>query len=120
MDPEDTSSVRPHVGSTHDILLSRNIAHWDGAYVTPDRSEKSYFTLHLYMNDREHQPKGETLSGGATTFWTWSSEGRYDVDPKMGSILIFQHADLLHSGDDLISGTKITLRTDLMYKNRKD
>jgi hypothetical protein len=100
-------------------MLNRDVAHWDGSYVTPDGSEQSYFTLHLYLNDREHQANGETLSGGATTFWSWNTKERYDVDPKMGSILIFQHEDLLHSGDDLVSGTKITLRTDLMYKNRQ-
>jgi hypothetical protein len=44
--------------------------------------------------------------------------GRLDVNPKMGSVLLFQHAHLLHSGDDVISGTKITLRTDLMYKDQ--
>lgn len=93
------------------------VAHWDGTYFTPGQDERSYFTLHVYLNDKEHQPVGETLVGGATTFWSWDRNQRHDVNPKIGSVLIFQHAELLHSGDDLVSGTKITLRTDLMYKD---
>jgi hypothetical protein len=91
--------------------------HWDGNYVTPDQKERSYFTLHLYLNDSKNQPEGETLVGGATTFWSWDSRHRLDVNPKMGSVLIFQHDELVHSGDDVLSGVKITLRTDLMYKD---
>lgn len=41
---------------------------------------------------------------------------QFDVEPKIGRVLIFQHRDLLHSGADVTSGTKLTLRTDLMYK----
>lgn len=39
----------------------------------------------------------------------------YDVLPKAGRILLFQHRDLIHSGDDVVSGTKYTMRTDLMF-----
>jgi hypothetical protein len=85
--------------------------------VTPDGKEKSFFTLHLYLNDADHQEDGERLRGGATTFWDYMLDNRrrLDVNPKMGSVLIFQHAELLHSGDDLLSGTKYTMRSDLMY-----
>jgi hypothetical protein len=89
-------------------------------YVTPNAMERSYFTLHIYLNDRDTQPEGESLLGGATTFWSWDFSNRLDVHPKVGSVLIFQHNDLFHSGDDLISGAKITLRTDLMYKNQEE
>ena len=41
---------------------------------------------------------------------------RFDVEPKVGRVLIFQHRDLLHSGDDVTSGIKMTVRTDMMYK----
>lgn len=39
----------------------------------------------------------------------------YNVLPKAGRILLFQHRNLLHSGEDVVSGTKYTMRTDLMY-----
>lgn len=40
---------------------------------------------------------------------------QYDVLPKAGRVLLFQHRDLIHSGDDVLSGTKYTMRTDLLY-----
>lgn len=46
---------------------------------------------------------------------------RLDVEPKIGRVLLFQHAFLLHSGDDVQKGTKLTLRTDIMFaKEEKD
>jgi hypothetical protein len=69
----------------------------------------------LYLNDAEGQ-----LKGGATTFHSWSDEQqRIDVVPKCGRVLLFQHRDLLHSGDDVESGTKYTMRTDIMYTIEK-
>lgn len=35
--------------------------------------------------------------------------------PKYGRVLLFQHRFLLHSGDDVVSGTKYTMRTDIMF-----
>jgi hypothetical protein len=76
----------------------------------------------LYLNDADHQEDGQKLKGGATTFWGFMMDrrARVDVNPKMGSVLIFQHDELLHSGDDLLSGTKYTMRSDLMYARDED
>ena len=91
------------------------IAHCDGAYETPDRSERSYYTLHLYLNESDPDgPDGE-LRGGATTFHSGNMKQELRVEPKIGRVLIFQHRFLLHSGEDVESGTKLTLRTDIMY-----
>ncbi|KAF9692068.1 hypothetical protein EKO04_009860 [Ascochyta lentis] len=90
-------------------------AHCDGTYETPDGNERSYFTLHLYLNDAEDSRGQEPLEGGATTFHSYDMEKRIDVVPKYGRVLLFQHRFLLHSGDDVISGTKYTLRTDIMF-----
>lgn len=49
-------------------------------------------------------------------FHDWKMDRSYDVYPKAGRILLFQHRDLLHSGDDVLRGVKYTMRTDLMYK----
>lgn len=84
-------------------------------YETPDKTERSYFTLHLYLNDNEHQSDNEQLEGGATTFWSMSMKQRLDVQPKIGSVLLFQQRNLIHSGDDVLRGTKLTMRTDVMY-----
>jgi hypothetical protein len=40
---------------------------------------------------------------------------KIDVQPQCGRVLMFQHRGLLHSGDDVVSGTKLTMRTDLMF-----
>ncbi|KAF2182037.1 hypothetical protein K469DRAFT_713118 [Zopfia rhizophila CBS 207.26] len=90
-------------------------AHCDGTYKTPDGTERSYFTLHLYLNDVDGKPGQEPLKGGATTFHSYNMRERIDVVPKVGRILLFQHRFLLHSGDDVVKGTKLTMRTDLMY-----
>lgn len=42
--------------------------------------------------------------------------GDYNVIPKTGRVLIFQHRGLLHSGADVLGGVKYTMRSDLMYK----
>ena len=77
--------------------------------MTPDGKEISFYTLHLYLNEN---PGG----GGATTFHSDYLDRKFDVEPKAGRVLIFQHRGLLHSGADVVRGTKYTMRTDLMYK----
>ncbi|KAF3037961.1 hypothetical protein E8E12_006195 [Didymella heteroderae] len=89
--------------------------HCDGTYETPDRKERSYFTLHLYLNDADDSKGQEPLKGGATTFHSYNMQKRFDVKPKYGRVLMFQHRFLLHSGDDVVSGTKYTMRTDVMF-----
>ncbi len=90
-------------------------AHCDGSYVTPDRSEISFFTMHLYLNDSKAESPESDLTGGATTFHSWNMETSFVVNPKTGRVLIFQHLGLLHSGDDVLTGTKLTMRTDFMF-----
>lgn len=78
----------------------------------------SFYTLHLYPNESDRAAPGAWIEGGATRFhdMSWDDSKYFDVEPKVGRILIFQHRGLLHSGDDVTKGTKLTLRTDLMYK----
>jgi hypothetical protein len=56
------------------------------------------------------------LVGGATSFLSGDSKRRVDVDPKAGRVLIFQHRRLFHCGDDVVKGTKYTVRTDIVYE----
>lgn len=91
--------------------------HCDAAYREPGKDVKTLFTLHLYLNDSK-QTVGDKaeLQGGATSFLSRDEKRKMDVDPKAGRVLIFQHRNLYHSGDDVISGTKYTMRTDIMYE----
>jgi len=103
--------------------------HYDGNYVTPDGKEVSFMTIHLYLNGEDAPTKGSAqvgsgsnkskdnmpLAGGATRFFSMYGEGYMDVVPRTGSCLVFQHRNLLHSGEDVVMGTKYTVRTDIMY-----
>ena len=82
--------------------------HFDGNYVRPDGSERSFVTIQLYLN--------EGFEGGNTTFMSSynTTPGDVGVVPKTGRVLVFQH-DLLHEGSVLVEGTKYTMRTDVMY-----
>lgn len=92
-------------------------AHYDGSYETPDGKETSYMTLHLYLNESTPENK---FQGGATKFHSHNMRRSLDVEPKVGRVLIFQHRGLLHSGADVTAGIKLTLRTDLMYRNMEE
>jgi len=94
-------------------------AHCDGIYETDDRTERSYFTLHLYLNGGAAGEDGEPLEGGATRFFGYGMESCLDVEPKPGRVLIFQQRGLMHSGEDVMKGEKYTLRTDILYKREE-
>lgn len=94
-------------------------AHCDATFQTPDTKERSYFTLHLYLNDETSVDVVPLLEGGATRFEVMGGTGHLDVNSKIGRVLCFQQRDLLHSGADVIEGTKITLRTDIMFEREE-
>lgn len=126
--------------------IDTGLGHCDGSYTNPGTRERSHITLHLYLNDSKqaitptengpHPPtafppaiadpesslwsESEPLEGGATTFHSGDLQYRLDVFPKAGRVLLFQHKDLLHSGDYVTSGVKYTMRTDLMYEQEGD
>ena len=84
----------------------------DSSYETPDGREKAFFTVHLYLNE---DTPGEALDGGATVFHSRNRKESLRVLPKIGRVLIFQQRGLLHSGEDVHKGTKVTMRTEIMY-----
>lgn len=71
---------------------------------------KSFITIHLYLNE------GDGLEGGATRFYTPDKKRWLDVEPKIGRILIFQQRMLVHSGEEVTGGVKVTMRTDCMFE----
>lgn len=94
-------------------LTDSNLAHKDACYTTENGEEKSFITLHLYLNEAD---KESQLEGGATSFHGANWDERHmDVMPKIGRVLLFQHKRLLHSGADVTNGIKFTMRTDVMY-----
>ena len=88
--------------------------HYDGCYKRNDPShpqygDVSFVTAQIYLNDE--------FKGGATAFLDPNShdpEAKFDVVPKTGSILLFEHR-LLHEGSIIEKGRKYTIRSDIMY-----
>ncbi|KAI8654845.1 P4Hc domain-containing protein [Fusarium keratoplasticum] len=93
--------------------------HCDGPYYYTEGEGieyETFYTVHLYLNDsKEHNPESD-LEGGATSFLEMRGDNRLDVNPKQGSVLIFQHKGLYHEGATVLKGTKYTMRTDILYK----
>ena len=58
-------------------------------------------TVILYLND--------AYSGGKTRI------GLTAIEPRTGTALVFPH-ELCHEGEAVTSGTKIVLRTDVMFR----
>lgn len=86
-------------------------------------SERSFLTLQLYLNDSISEDasndllnSGNVCKGGATRFWGQNMKDFLDVEAKIGRVLVFQHRNLLHSGEPVTAGIKKTLRTDIIYK----
>ena len=76
--------------------------HHDQSYER-DEACRSLLTFMLYLND--------DFVGGATSF---PEQGR-DIVPRTGNALFFQHA-ILHSGARVERGTKLVLRSDVLYR----
>lgn len=94
-------------------------AHCDGHFSEEvgGKQLKTFFTLHLYLNDSVAEAGEEAeLVGGATSFVSNYGSRKVDVDPKAGRVLIFQHRGLNHAGDDVVEGIKYTMRAEIMYE----
>ncbi|RGP64825.1 oxidoreductase containing [Fusarium sporotrichioides] len=93
--------------------------HCDGAYFYtegPGKEFETFYTVHLYLNDSVENDPASELQGGATSFLDRKGEKRVDVNPKAGSVLIFQHKGLFHEGALVNKGIKYTMRTDILYE----
>jgi hypothetical protein len=97
-------------------------AHCDGVYIDqsdPSKTRHTVFTVHLYLNDSKQEVPGAELDGGSTAFYSFDESRKIDVYPKAGRVLIFQHRQILHSGDPVVAGTKYSVRTDIMYEYKR-
>jgi len=77
--------------------------HADQPYILDDMI--SFYTVLIYLND--DYEGGEALIGGTEKF-----------KPKMGTAIVFPHY-MLHGAAPLVSGTRYTMRTDVMYRSAK-
>ena len=70
---------------------------------------KTNFSAMVYLS--------EHFQGGNTAIWESeeSESDRLDIQPREGSVLLFDHT-ILHSGERVYSGRKYVLRTDVAYE----
>jgi hypothetical protein len=93
--------------------------HCDSPYYYQTELEEDFqthYTVHLYLNDSAEVSPSSDLVGGATGFLSRDEKRRVDVNPKAGSVLIFQHDELYHEGARVTSGVKFTVRMDVLYE----
>ncbi|KAJ8080088.1 hypothetical protein AAF712_013205 [Marasmius tenuissimus] len=67
----------------------------------------------------EHDNPRQPLEGGTTRFWSPNKKEFLDVEPKIGRVLVFQQRMLIHSGEEVKSGMKYTMRGDFMFREAK-
>lgn len=91
-------------------------AHCDGAFTTDliERDpnlpeERSFLTFQLYLSSDSN------LKGGATTIHSYNMDHEHHVEATQGRVLVFQHRNVLHSGQEVEGGEKIAVRSDIMY-----
>lgn len=85
--------------------------HSDGRF-RRSQSEESHFTFMVYLNDADG---GETVFRKVPDF----PDDDLNVTPKLGMALLFHHP-LWHRGNEVRSGRKYVLRSDLMYRLQDD
>jgi prolyl 4-hydroxylase len=81
-------------------------AHRDGSFQRSP-SEMSWMTFMVYLN--------AGFEGGRTRFDLSDESEPVVIEPSTGRALAFIH-DRLHEGEELVSGIKYVLRTDVMYR----
>lgn len=80
--------------------------HEDGEFVDTN-DNVSVFTVQIYLNDE--------FEGGGTSFYQGDTTVIYTHQPRRGDVLIFEQEGMPHSGDLLVSGNKLCVRTEVMY-----
>ncbi|KAF8253329.1 hypothetical protein K440DRAFT_512713, partial [Wilcoxina mikolae CBS 423.85] len=85
--------------------------HCDALYDDPSAQpqRKSFLTVHAYLSN-------DGVEGGETRFWTPDKKHWVDVEPEVGRVLVFQQRMLVHSGEEVKGGNKVTVRTDVMFE----
>ncbi|KAJ7135867.1 hypothetical protein C8R44DRAFT_769189 [Mycena epipterygia] len=94
--------------------------HVDGHYQDEKTKQRTFYTLQFYLPSDASGSK-ETFApaeGGTTRFLTRVAPkiAYADVESVPGRVLVFQHAELLHTGEEVTSGVKCTVRSDILYE----
>ncbi|KAJ7474060.1 hypothetical protein FB451DRAFT_1247739 [Mycena latifolia] len=97
-------------------------AHVDGEYKDEKTGQRTFYTLLLYLPSDSSGSPGSFMSagGGSTRFWGDDENNYADVEAVPGRALVFQHAELLHTGEEVTEGVKCAMRSDILYERVGD
>lgn len=81
----------------------------------------------MYLNGAPPTSPSDGLEGGATRIFSkidaYAIEDDdpprgpcVDIPPRRGRVLVFEQDGILHSGEPVQNGVKISVRTDFMYE----
>lgn len=83
--------------------------HQDGMYQDPRNGRRSAYTLSIFLND--------DFTGGETAFYDGNSLSSavetFSVPPEVGKAILFPR-EVYHCGNEVKTGFKYLLRTDIM------
>ncbi|KAJ7637252.1 hypothetical protein DFH06DRAFT_1335930 [Mycena polygramma] len=92
-------------------------AHCDGEYVNEENGQETFYTLQFYLpSDSSGSHESFFPPQGGTTRFIGRKKAYADVEAKPGRVLVFQHASLLHTGEEVTGGVKCAVRSDILYQ----
>ncbi|KAJ7752480.1 hypothetical protein DFH07DRAFT_1031759, partial [Mycena maculata] len=94
--------------------------HCDGVYIERHTKQRTFYTLQFYLPSDASGSEESFVpaQGGTTRFLAGRSRPDVyaDVEAIPGRILVFQHAELLHTGEEVTGGVKCAVRSDILYE----
>ncbi|KAJ7633283.1 hypothetical protein FB45DRAFT_524452 [Roridomyces roridus] len=93
--------------------------HVDGRYEDQETGQRTFYTVQFYLPSDASGSEASFLppQGGSTRFKRRTDKKAYaDVESIPGRVLVFQHAELLHTGEEVTGGVKCTVRSDILYE----
>ncbi|KAJ7027998.1 hypothetical protein C8F04DRAFT_1120704 [Mycena alexandri] len=91
--------------------------HCDGAYENEENGQRTFYTLQFYLpSDSSGSHESFFAAKGGTTRFIGRKETYADVQANPGRVLVFQHATLMHTGEEVTDGVKCAVRSDILYE----
>ncbi|KAJ7509433.1 hypothetical protein B0H11DRAFT_1959641 [Mycena galericulata] len=92
--------------------------HVDGHYEDEETGQRTFYTLQFYLPSDSTGSHESFLpaKGGTTRFLGRKGNAYADVQANPGRVLVFQHATLMHTGEEVTEGVKCAVRSDILYE----
>ncbi|KAF7349342.1 P4Hc domain-containing protein [Mycena sanguinolenta] len=91
--------------------------HVDGYYEDENNGQRTFYTLQFYLpSDSSGSDESFVPAKGGSTRFIGRRGGYADVEANPGRVLVFQHASLLHTGEEVTNGVKCAVRSDILYE----